>query len=180
MERQIAIFVAGIISAFAAVSLDAATITVTSNADSGAGTLRQAIADAADGDSFDFNLPSGQETITISSELEISKGLTIDGSNSDGSGVPVTVQVTTPGSSNFRVFSINASGKTIAINKMTMKGGDVSSLDAPRGGAIFIFAGTLNLANSANTTARRTVQERRLTLQAISGMDLGLKRQHAS
>ena len=67
-------------------------INVTSNADSGAGTLRQALADAVDGDEITFTLGTNN-TITLSSTLTIetsrfsSAGLTIDGSNTDGDNV---------------------------------------------------------------------------------------------
>src|SRR5215831_6272567 len=54
---------------------------VTSTADSGAGTLRQAIADAAAGDTIEFGLSlSYPATITLTSEtLLIDKNLTIQG-----------------------------------------------------------------------------------------------------
>ena len=55
--------------------LMAATITVTSLSDSGAGSLRQAISDAAAGDTIDFdNTLSG--TISTTSTLNIDKDLT--------------------------------------------------------------------------------------------------------
>lgn len=59
-----------------------ATITVTTNADSGTGSLRQAIADAASGDTIVFSssvFPAGTTTdIPLASALTISKTLTID------------------------------------------------------------------------------------------------------
>ncbi len=120
---------------------------VTNNDNSGSGSLRQAIVDAGDGDEITFNLASGNETITISSEISISESLTINGSNESGSGVDVTVQVTSPGTSTFRVFNINAIGKTITIENMTIKGGDISgeSGNDSYGGGIAVFAGSLYL-----------------------------------
>src|SRR5262245_31450506 len=57
----------------------ASTIHVTTTADSGGGSLRQAITDAATGDTIDFNL-SYPATITLTSgHLAISKNLTING-----------------------------------------------------------------------------------------------------
>ena len=57
----------------------AATITVTSTADSGAGSLRQAVADASAGDTVDFNL-TYPATITLTSgDININKDLTITG-----------------------------------------------------------------------------------------------------
>ena len=125
------------------------THTVTSNANAGPNTLRQAIIDAGDGDTIAFNLAALSETITITEDLDITKSLTIDGDNTAGSGTNVTVQVTTPGTSNFRVFNIDASGKTVTIQNMTIKGGDISGNgDGPAGygGGIYAAAvGTLEL-----------------------------------
>ena len=126
-------------------SLMAADQVVTSNANSGAGTLRQAIVDAGDDDEITFNLASGSETIIISSELGITESLTINGANISGSGTAVIVQVTTPGTSTWRVFNINASGKTINLNNLTLRGGDISGASS-KGGAILVDAcGALNI-----------------------------------
>src|SRR5262252_2934245 len=57
----------------------AATITVNSTADAGAGTLRQAIMDAAGGDTINFNLPANSTITLTSAELMINMGLTISG-----------------------------------------------------------------------------------------------------
>jgi len=125
------------------------SIVVTSNADSGAGTLRQAIINAVDGDIITFNLSTGNETITILSELVIMKSLTINGSNTAGSGTAVTVKVTTPGVSAWRVFDINAiGGKTTTISNMTIKGGLASN---GGGGIMFQNLNTYNL-NYVNIT----------------------------
>ena len=75
-----------------------ATIVVTSTADSGPGTLRQALLDAVNGDDIGFDTsvfpPGNPQTITLSSALPgiITNNLTIDASNAgvilDGSGTP--------------------------------------------------------------------------------------------
>jgi len=118
---------------------------VNSNADSGPGTLRQAIANVSDGGNITFNLSATFETITVASDIVIqSKSLTIDGTNSAGSGVAVTVKVTSPGTSPYRVFTIySAVGKTINIQNMTVKGGNING----GGGSLSISSGTLNLTN---------------------------------
>lgn len=54
-----------------------ATLTVTSNADSGAGTLRNTIASGTNGDTIVFN---ADMTIVLASELKLEKSLTIDAS----------------------------------------------------------------------------------------------------
>ncbi|MCE1252203.1 MAG: hypothetical protein LWX83_01505 [Anaerolineae bacterium] len=58
----------------------AAVLSVTNNADSGAGSLRQAILDAAPGDTITF---SGDFTIYLDSPLLINKNLNIDGQDND-------------------------------------------------------------------------------------------------
>ena len=125
-----------------------ATITVSNNNDSGSGSLRQAISDAVGGDEIVFNLGSGNETITLSlGQLTIDKNLTIDGSNSEGSGVPVTVD----GNNNSRVFYISSG--TVVLSNMTIQNGNI--VDASGGG--IYNAATLNIEacqiknNSAST-----------------------------
>jgi hypothetical protein len=132
------------IAALICVSVNAADQVVTNNSNSGAGSLRQAIADVTDGGSITFNLSTGSETITISSELSITKAMTIDGANTAGSGTDVTVKVTTPGvgGSQWRIFNINASGMSITISNMTINGGDISTVP-DNGGGILCQAGTL-------------------------------------
>jgi len=92
---------------------------VTNNVDSGAGTLRQAIIDAGDGDEITFNLSSGNETITLSSELLITENLTIDGYNESGSGVNVTIS----GNNSCRV--INITSGTVILENIGIANGDV-------------------------------------------------------
>ena len=60
-----------------------ADVSVTSNADTGTGTLRDALASANDGDRIIFALPVGS-TIVLDSTLTASKNLTIDGAGSSG------------------------------------------------------------------------------------------------
>jgi hypothetical protein len=119
----------------------AADQVVTTNADDGAGSLRQAIADVGDGESITFNLSTGNETITVLSELdmdfEAAKTVTVDGDNTAGSGVDVTIKVTTTGAggSTYRLFQIGAgdASNTITLTNITLQGGDVSALDGTDG-----------------------------------------------
>jgi hypothetical protein len=61
-------------------SLHAATIIVTTTADSGAGSLRDAIAAASDGDTIQFAAALNGQTISLTSgELAIDKNITISG-----------------------------------------------------------------------------------------------------
>src|SRR5262245_28284668 len=61
-------------------STQAATITVTNTNDSGAGSLRQAIADANDGDTIDFGV-TGTISLTTG-ELLVEKSISISGPGS--------------------------------------------------------------------------------------------------
>ncbi|HEY3027401.1 MAG TPA: right-handed parallel beta-helix repeat-containing protein [Pyrinomonadaceae bacterium] len=61
----------------------AATLVVTSTADSGPGTLRDAIASAASGDTITFSLPANSTITLTSGALEIGKNLTIQGPGAD-------------------------------------------------------------------------------------------------
>ncbi len=56
-----------------------ATLTVTNTNDSDPGSLRQAIADAASGDTIEFDLPASAVIGLTSGELLIDKSLTISG-----------------------------------------------------------------------------------------------------
>jgi len=128
--------------------LFAANQIVTSNANSGSGSLRQAIIDVTDGGQITFNLSAGNETITLSSELSITaKGITIDGANTLGSGVSITVQVSTPGSSTWRVFNLApGADKSVTLQNLTLKGGDISG-SSGYGGVVSISSGTCTIAD---------------------------------
>src|SRR4051812_12445750 len=60
-------------------NLRAATITVTSVADSGTGTLREALASASSGDTISFSLTTPARITLSSGELLVTKSLTISG-----------------------------------------------------------------------------------------------------
>ena len=116
----------------------ATTLTVSNNADSGAGSLRQAIASANSGDTIDF-----------ASKLVIDKALTI------ASTVPVTVS----GNSSSRVISTSLpltltgftiadgstpddgagvfAGDSLVVDRMTFTGNINSNSQSANGGAIY-------------------------------------------
>jgi len=117
----------------------AADLVVTSNADSGTGTLRAAV-NTTNGngvpDTITFNLPSSQRTITLTSGqitfTSNSQSTTIDGG---------TAGVTVSGNNATRVFSVN-SGALVNLKGLTVANGL-----GPKGGGI-ANSGTLNVSDS--------------------------------
>ena len=90
--------------------------TVTNTNDSGPGSLRQVIADAAPGANIDFDPAlSGQSIALTSGNLVINKNLTVDASG-------LTNRVTINGGGISRVLSINA-GVTVALRNLIITGG---------------------------------------------------------
>ncbi|NTV52920.1 MAG: hypothetical protein HGA76_07920, partial [Candidatus Firestonebacteria bacterium] len=110
----------------------AATITVTSTADSGAGTLRQAIATAASGDTIRFSL-TYPAVITLSSSLAINKNLTIQGPGVDFLNVS--------GNDMVRIFNISAGNVNLA--KLDISNGYVSGSGVS--GAAFLITGSASV-----------------------------------
>src|SRR5438477_9027474 len=98
-------------------SLDAAVITVTNTADSGAGSFRQAIADAQENDQVYF-ASNVRGTIALTSgELLISKALTILG--------PGANLLTIDAGNASRVLHVDAHGKTVSIFGLTFARGQL-------------------------------------------------------
>ena len=127
-----------------ALPLWAATNTVTSNADSGAGTLRSTILSSGAGDTIEFALPPGS-TITLASTLTLTQNLTIDGSGSPG--------LTIDGNHAVTVFVV-LSGVSATISNMTITHGAANSSASPCpgfcGGGIADL-GSLRVTNVAVT-----------------------------
>ena len=120
----------------------AVTRTVTNSADSGAGTLRQAILDASasGGDTINFAV-SGVITLT-SGELAIAKNLTITG---PGANVLTVRRNPAGGAPEFRIFFIG-NGAHVTISGLTMRNGrDYNS------GAILNDGSTLTVNNCVFT-----------------------------
>jgi hypothetical protein len=140
---KIKLFVLAITIIFGAVlSNRAATITVINTSDSGAGSLRQAISDAASGDTIGFNLAGCPCTIALTSaELLIDrKNLFITG--------PGANQLTISGSNARRVFRIRGMLLTlVTISGVTIANGTTNQ----NGGGINVEVGRLTLSNSIIT-----------------------------
>jgi cadherin-like protein/Big-like domain-containing protein/Calx-beta domain-containing protein len=110
---------------------------VTTTADSGAGSLRQIIADACDNSTITFDSAGAfatPQTITLTTgEILIDKNLTINAGTS---------QITLSGGSTSRVFNINAA-KTVGIVGLSFTGGSTTG-----DGAAIVNNGALTVANS--------------------------------
>ncbi len=97
---------------------------VTNGNDSGAGSLRQIIADACPGSTITFAPAVSSVTLTTA-ELLINKDLNIDGG---ATGVTVT-RSTAPGTPDFRVINITAGGNT-TLSKLTVSNGQTGGFGA--------------------------------------------------
>jgi hypothetical protein len=141
--RVIIILLAGLFSGISAPL--AGTITVTNSSDNDSGSLRQAIAAAAPGDTINFSAIS---SVTLTSEqLSVTKNLIIDG----GAGIMIQ-RSSAANIPNFRIFYINP-GVTLELRKITIANGKTS--DGTGGGGCSVNGGALVLKNctvSSNAT----------------------------
>ena len=150
-----------------AIRARATTITVTNTNDSGPGSLRQALADAHDGDTVEATGISGVIRLTTG-ELLVDKSVTINGAGADvlavdghatssvfqiGSGKTVTISDLTirNGEGNFGGGILNGGGATLTISNSTLSG-NIGGF----GGGIF-NTGTLTIVNS--TVSGNTASE---------------------
>ncbi|MBU0710477.1 hypothetical protein KJ762_14030, partial [bacterium] len=122
--------------------LMAANQVVTTNADDGGGeltTLREAIAAVGAGEEITFD---ADYTITLSSELTISKSLTITGT---GAGSTIVQASASKNTATHRVFQIE-SGNTVVIENLTVRYGNITTSEQ---GAGISNQGTLTLTGCA-------------------------------
>jgi beta-glucanase (GH16 family) len=89
-------------------------VTVTSTADSGAGSLRSALASVCTGGSITFDAALAGKTITNLSALAIGKNVTLDGADAPG--------LTISGGGTVRVLEI-AAGTTATVRNLTLANG---------------------------------------------------------
>jgi len=115
-------------------------ITVTSNADSGAGSLRQALADICDGGTIDF---AADTAVTLTSPLVVNRSVTVTGQ---------VHTVSISGNDSVRVFWVLDSPH-VTFDHLTIAHGKVITPEIgsrPIGGGVKIEAGAVvTLANSA-------------------------------
>ncbi len=121
----------------------AATIQVTNGNDTGNGSLREAIATAAPGDTITF--AADIDTITLTSgELAISDDLTID-----GGATGVTIQRDS-GAVQFRIFAISGAETDVRLERLTIRNGRApdSSTGSDGGGIALTGGSTLTIIES--------------------------------
>jgi Ca2+-binding RTX toxin-like protein len=124
-----------------------AILTVTNNADSGAGSLRQAIASAAAGDTIQFASSLANQTITLTSgQLNVTKNLTIDGAAAAG--------LTISGNNASRVINVqslvNFTLKNVTVANGRLTGTDETDEAASAGAGILGgSSSTLTIENCA-------------------------------
>src|SRR5437773_3181221 len=111
------------------------TITVTNGNDSGPGSLRQALADANDGDTINFDASVGSVILTTA-ELVIDKSVTL-------SGAPQMVPVVRSSQTEFRIFHV-VPGHSVEIDGLTISGGHITG---DNGGGILNDNSTLTIAH---------------------------------
>ena len=135
-------FVTAFLTAAAA---DGGTLVVTNTNNNLAGSLRQAIQDAAPGDTIVFQIPTtdtwydsttGGHTVQLTTgELVVNKDLTID-----GAGAKIAIRLDAGTS---RIF--NVSGGNVTIANLTIRSGDSSTSTPAEGSGVY---------NTANLTLR--------------------------
>jgi hypothetical protein len=117
------------------------TRVVTTSGSSGAGSLRQAVADAVSGDTIVFAATLNGMIISLGgSQILLDKNLTIDASALPGG-------ITISGGNLSRVFEVGFL-VNVTLDSMTITGGDSNSLN---GGGIYSFGGDLSIRNSTIT-----------------------------
>jgi hypothetical protein len=146
-----------------AASASANTITVTNSNDAGPGSLRDAIATAASGDTVDFSL-TYPATIVLASTLTINTSLTISG--------PGASSVLISGNQTVQVLSIGG-GITVTISGVTIENGSSSvgrlAYNVNAYGGLY-NAGTLTLSNSTISGNSANVGDLGYVVNACGGL----------
>ncbi|MEM7801142.1 MAG: right-handed parallel beta-helix repeat-containing protein, partial [Chloroflexota bacterium] len=148
------------------------SITVTNTADSGVGSLRQALEDVCHSGIVDFDLTYPATVTLTSSELKITKSLSLNG--------PGVENLTVSGDDSFRVFNIRtAMTDVVTITSMTIANGNaitngggillegdgalnvqqatlINNYSDENGGSMF-NNGQLTVANSVITSSRAAI-----------------------
>jgi surface protein len=136
MKKQFSSFITFIVVCLTTIYSEAAIITVTNTNNSGAGSLRQAVIDAAAGDEIRFSVATNGNNIVLSSSISFSKNLTIT-----GNGIGNTV---VDGGNIDRIFWITG-GVTVNISGLIVQRGRVAQNGGIGGG--ILCTGNLNMTN---------------------------------
>jgi len=119
------------------------SIYVTNTDDSGAGSLREAISDASNGDTINFHPSLAGQTIHLVSTLVIDKGVTIDAS-SLSSHIQISGDTNNDGTGDVAVFEIGGPSP-VELNNLTITKGKTTGTT---GGGGIANHGTLTIKNS--------------------------------
>ncbi|MGB0177995.1 MAG: hypothetical protein ACPF9D_12570 [Owenweeksia sp.] len=123
------------LSLFALVTCPAAVIQVSNTNDAGAGSFRQAVLDAASGDTITFSILTNLSTIVLTGgEVAVDKDLYIDGNG--------TALTTLSGDNANRILNISGNSDVI-VNGVTFINGSTTT----NGGAILTTSSQLELLN---------------------------------
>lgn len=145
--RGLPILFSAWVAAFAAITwpASAGTITVVSAGDSGVGTLRTAIANAANGDVINFALTYPVTIFLTNGELLVDKNITIAG--------PGAANLTISGNNGGRIFHVGPSN-TATISAVTILDGLVTAGGV--GAGIYLESATLTLSGCTVRSNRAT------------------------
>ncbi|MCI0567478.1 MAG: hypothetical protein L0Z52_04690, partial [Acidobacteria bacterium] len=136
-------------------SVQAATITVTSPADDGTGSLRQAIATAVSGDEISFDpTMAGVPVQLTSGQIVIDKDLTITGLGRNATSIVIAALPPQDYPNRNRILNI-VPGVSVGIDSLTLSD-DWYGYDVPEGGGAILNKGNLTVINSVVTGASRT------------------------
>lgn len=153
------------------VSVCLSSVTVTSNADSGAGTLRQAITDACSGATITFHSSLSGDTIHLASTLTLTKDVTIDGS-SLASQITLSGDSDNNGTGDVRVIHLNNDALLdVTLDSLTITKGQSSEAGAILNEAYLTITNSTFSNNSSSGYAGAISSYRPLTItnSAFSG-----------
>ncbi len=130
-----------------AIQVHATTITVINNNDSGPGSLRQALADAHESDTIDFDPALKGQTITLTTaELVINKSIIIS-----GLGANLLAVSRAENAPAFRIFNVVA-GLTVVIQGLTISNGSLLNSVVAAAFLTQALALVINCTVSGNST----------------------------
>ncbi|MEM6337864.1 MAG: hypothetical protein AAF752_14935, partial [Bacteroidota bacterium] len=116
----------------------AATLVVTTTADSGPGSLRQLVSNAADGDEIVFAPAIHGQTITLTSQILVRRILTVAGPGQD--------LITISGGGTTRIFDVNTFGGDLTLRSLRLTNGfQEDTPTAVFGGGLVLNQGTLTI-----------------------------------